>query len=279
MTETRIVPNYADVAYGDHERQVYDLWKSRSTDRAPLLIYIHGGGFMQGNKNKIACIHMERWLDDGFALASLHYRLTDAAPFPAQMHDAARAVQHIRYFASDYGIDPQRIACAGGSAGSGISQWIGFHDDLADPTSDDPVARESTRISAVGAINMQCTYDPRIIREIVPGDAYQHKAMKRLFNVGDDFDWDKDCISDEVDQRINACGPLSLLNDGIPPVFMCNFAGNEHSGNIHHPNLARHLDAELTRRGLDHEFHLDGDFVDSNDTLYDALRQFVRDRI
>jgi hypothetical protein len=279
MTDTLIAPDFTDVAYGSHQRQVYDLWRSRKNTSAPLLIYIHGGGFMQGNKDAIQKIHIERWLENGFALASIHYRLTDAAPFPAQMHDAARALQHIRHHAADYGIDSTRIACAGGSAGSGISQWLGFHDDLADSDAEDPIARQSTRISAIGAINMQCTYDPRIIRKIVPGNAHQHVAMKRLFDVGDDFDWDSDAISDDVDARINACGPLSLLNDNIPPVFICNMVKNEQTGNIHHPNLARHLDAELTKRGLDHVFHLDSDFDSCENDLYDALREFMSERL
>lgn len=272
-----IKPDLINIRYGDHKRQVYDFWKNPQHSNAPLLIYIHGGGFMKGNKDTAQRMHIDRWLQDGFAFASIHYRLTDSAPFPAQMHDAARALQHIRFHAQQYGIDPTRIACAGESAGSGISQWIGFHDDLADANNTDPIAKESTRIKAIGALNMQCTYDPRIIREIVPGDAHQHKAMKRLFNVGDEFNWDNDAISDEVDARMQACGPLSLLNDNIPPVFMCNYLKNETAGNIHHPNLARHLASILDKHGLEYECYLDTDFTDGD--FYDGLRMFMRKHV
>jgi hypothetical protein len=53
----------------------------------------------------------------------------------------------------EWNLNPQAVVAAGGSSGAGISLWIGFHDDLADPTSADPVQRQSTRISAIGSVD------------------------------------------------------------------------------------------------------------------------------
>lgn len=272
-------PDLADVPYGPHPRQVYDLWRPRTAALAPLLLFIHGGGFMGGDKTKVAQVRPAQLLAAGFVVAAIGYRLTDSAPFPTQMRDAARALQQIRSRASEHGIDPDRVACAGGSAGAGISQWLGFHPDLAEPEADDPIARQSTRIQAVAALNMQCTYDPRLIREIVPGDAYQHVAMKRLFAVGDDFDWDRDEIAPETDVLIRACGPLSHLRADAPPLFICNQSVNEKPGDIHHPNFGRYLAARCVELGIDHQRCCSGDFDERDGDHIDAMRAFLVARL
>jgi len=273
--EDAMAPDLADIPYGTHPRNVFDLWRATRAGPAPLLIWIHGGGFMGGDKSNVQKIDIAATRAAGYAVASIHYRLTDAAPFPAQMHDAARALQHLRLHAAEYGIDPQRVVCAGGSAGSGISQWLGYHQDLADPEAQDPLERQSTRIQAVGAFNMQCTYDPRLIKEIVPGDAYKHVAMKRLFGVSDDFDWDRDPIPVEVKARIRECGPLSLLTDTAPPVFICHHERNRVVGDIHHANFGSHLAQHLKRLGIPHEQHMDAEVEATGRTLFDAFREFL----
>jgi len=72
----------------------------------------------------------------------------------------------------------------GGSAGAGISLWLGFHDDLADPDNEDPVLRESTRLSCMAVYNGQTSYDPRFIRDLFPDtDTYQHPALALLYDA------------------------------------------------------------------------------------------------
>src|SRR5437016_392376 len=87
--------------------------------------------------------------------ASCRLRSSTIAPYPAPMEDGARALQYIRLHAKEWNINPKAVACTGGSAGAGISLWIGFHDDMSLPSSDDPVKRQSTRISVVGVNNAQ----------------------------------------------------------------------------------------------------------------------------
>jgi acetyl esterase/lipase len=69
-------------------------------------------------------------------------------PVKAPLHDAARALQFVRSKARVWNIDKERIGAAGTSAGACSSLWLAYHDDLADPQSKDPVARESTRLGA-----------------------------------------------------------------------------------------------------------------------------------
>ncbi|MGQ9731978.1 MAG: alpha/beta hydrolase fold domain-containing protein [Candidatus Zipacnadales bacterium] len=154
-------PEFANVPYGEHERNVFDLWQAKSETPTPLVIYYHGGGFRGGDKRTLRRDFLEGLLQAGISVAAVNYRLTDTAPFPAPMHDAARALQFIRHHAQEYHIDPTRVGATGGSAGAGISQWLAFHDDLADPESEDPVARESTRLTCAVVYAAQSTYDPR----------------------------------------------------------------------------------------------------------------------
>src|SRR5262245_4805795 len=148
-------PDVANARYGPHERNVLDLWKARAEKPTPLVVFIHGGGFRGGDKKNLPLPLLDRCLKAGLSVASINYRLSQHAPFPAPMHDSARAIQFFRSKAKDWNLDPARIACTGSSAGAGISLWLAFHDDLADPKSTDPVARQSTRLSCAAVLGAQ----------------------------------------------------------------------------------------------------------------------------
>src|SRR5262249_41313835 len=142
--------DFVDVHYGPDERHVLDIWKA--TPRAghegptPLVIFFHGGGFLGGGKAAGPGWLVVGCLEAGRSLRSANYRLSHSAPYPGPMLDGARAVQFLRSKAADFGLDPARFAASGSSAGAGIALWTGFHDDLADPASRDPVARQSSRV-------------------------------------------------------------------------------------------------------------------------------------
>ena len=155
-------PTLPDIAYGPHERNVLDFWKSKNTDPAPLLLVIHGGGFHEGEKLGFARHHREgimKCMDAGMAVASINYRYIMHAPLADIFQDAARALQYLRLHAAELGIDKTKVVAVGESAGSGLSLWLATHDEMADPGNPDPLLRESTRISAVAALVPQATYD------------------------------------------------------------------------------------------------------------------------
>src|SRR4051794_18473810 len=155
-------PDLADVKYGPHERNVLDLWKAKADRPTPLVVFIHGGGFRAGDKSGVPLPLLRRCLDAGISVASINYRFSQHAPFPAPMLDGARVVQFLRSKAGEWNLDPTKVAASGGSAGAGMSLWLGFHDDLADTSSDDPVARQSTRLTCMGVLGAQSSYDPRV---------------------------------------------------------------------------------------------------------------------
>ena len=159
-----------NAAYGPHERNVLDLWKAKSDRPTPLVVFIHGGGFVNGDKSQIrGRPAVRQCLDGSVSFASINYRFREHAPIQDILRDAARAIQYIRSRATEWNIDPARIACYGGSAGAGTSLWLAFHDDLADPQASDPVLRQSTRLTAAGSLNGQSVVRYFAIRELVLG--------------------------------------------------------------------------------------------------------------
>ncbi len=95
----------------------------------------------------------------------------------APLHDAARASQFVRSNAAEWNLDKQRIGATGGSAGTCSSLWLAFHDDLADLKSDDPVARESTRLWCAAVNGAQTTLDPQQMKEWPPNIRYGGHAF------------------------------------------------------------------------------------------------------
>ena len=142
-----ISPTQANISYGPHERNKLDFWRAESDRATPVLVFFHGGSFKAGDKaNVLTRSIFGECLAAGISVVSANYRFSSDAPFPASMHDGARAVQFVRSKAKEWNIDPAHIAVSGTSAGATLALWIALHDDLADPSSPDPVARQSTRV-------------------------------------------------------------------------------------------------------------------------------------
>lgn len=211
----KLVPDMADVSYGPHERHVIDFWRSRSSDSAPLVVYIHGGGFSSGDKTSLPPHLLHCCLDAGFAVAAINYRLSNAVAFPGFMHDGGRAIQFMRSHAGAWGIHPDRMAATGGSAGGGISMWLGFHPDLADVTSSDPVARQSTRLTCLGVYNTQCSYDPNFFREAGLGPAANHRFMPPFYGLTYE-----EMERPEARRLFEEAAPMTWFHAGGPPVFL-----------------------------------------------------------
>jgi acetyl esterase/lipase len=88
----------------------------------PTIIWIHGGAWRAGSKNNVPVLH---WLDRGFAIASVEYRLTPDAKFPAQVHDIKAAIRYLRSRAKELKLDPDRFVIAGASAGGHLAALVG----------------------------------------------------------------------------------------------------------------------------------------------------------
>lgn len=270
----KITPTFTDVSYGDHPSMKLDFWQAESENPTALFVWIHGGGFRSGDKAPANPVLLEQFLAAGVSFASINYRLSDIGPYPMQMHDSARAIQFLRSKASEWNLDPTRLAAGGGSAGSGISQWLAFHDDLANPASDDPIEQLSTRLRCALALSMQSTYDPRVIKEIIPGDTFDDRALKPFYGLSDDWNWDSAKIDEKLGALMEDASPINHLTADDVPVFIFHSERNRKEGNIHHPNFGNHLETAMNKLGIDCIRKTDADY-DAPNAQYDEMVQFV----
>ncbi len=208
---------------------------------------------MGGDKSALPQELLAACLESGIAVAAVNYRLSGTDLYPAAMLDCVRAIQFLRHSGEEFGIDPGRLAAGGGSAGGGISFWIGFRPDMADGGSDDPVARESTRLRCIGSWQTQCSYDPNFIRTIISGPAYKHEALQRFFGVAPaEFE------SPGARKMFEEASAINYVSEDVPPVFLWYMTPDSPmtpdlpaDQGIHHPIFGRILKEKLDEVGVE----------------------------
>ena len=226
----RPTPTVADYVYGkDSERQKFDFWQAKSDKPTPVVLLIHGGGWRNGDKRNYGTTAIQPFLDTGISVAAINYRFIDQAmeqkvepPVKACLHDAARALQTIRSKAKEWNVDPTRVGATGGSAGACTSLWLAFHPDLADPKSSDPVARQSSRLTAAAVNGAQTSLDPKELREWMANAEYGGHAFG--FAAPDrkrpqEFEL-LQANREKVLPWIKEYSPIELVSKDDPPIYL-----------------------------------------------------------
>jgi len=217
-----------NVSYGPHRMQRIYFWRAKSDKPTPLLFYIHGGGWSGGDRSVVRSM-LKPALDAGISVVSVEYRtIKDSTadglvpPVKGPMFDCARALQFTRSKAKEWNLDKTKVALAGGSAGACTSLWLAFHDDLADPKSDDPIARESTRVTCAAVGGAQTTLDPKQMREWTPNSKYGAHAFgivwdaKQKLSSFDMFYAERERILPWIKEY----SPYELVSRDDPPVAL-----------------------------------------------------------
>lgn len=214
-------PTFADVTYGPHERQRLDLWQAPGVSGpTPLLIAIPGGGWINCDKSgKIA--GLKHFLTRGISVACISYRTTPDSPLPAPVMDAARALQFLRFKAKEWKLDTTRFSVMGDSAGGCSSLWIATHDDLADPQSQDPVLRESTRVCAAAVLNAQTTIEPNVIREWIGERGVAHGMIRSAAGFKSNQEMDQAIAAKpDIARLYREFSPVNHLTPDDPPIYL-----------------------------------------------------------
>lgn len=124
ITQIKATPTFKDVAYATASAtQKLDIYLPEGDGPFPLIINVHGGGFMMGDKSNPA--GADEFLAAGYVVASVDYRLSGEALAPAQIQDLKAAVRFLRANAAQYKLDPQRFAAFGQSAGGSLAALLG----------------------------------------------------------------------------------------------------------------------------------------------------------
>ena len=249
-------PTFAKVAYGKHERQVIDFYQAKSDKPTPLVLYIHGGGWQGGDKSSVG--NVKPYHDAGISVAAINYRYVKNGveekiepPVKAPLEDAARALQFIRSKAQEWNLDKKRIGATGGSAGGCSSLWLAFHDDMADPKSDDPIARESTRLYCAAVNGAQTSLDPKELLEWLPNYTYGAHAfgLKNIKELQDKREgvlkWIKEYSP--IEHATKDDPPIGLFYGGVKGAK----PGENHPDPTHSPVLGMKLAEKLKSIGVD----------------------------
>jgi len=222
-------PTHAKVKYGDHERNVFDIWLAENAKPTPLAVYIHGGGFRAGSKEKLSQDVLKQLLKAGISVASINYRyLSIDTPLPTSHHDAKRALQFMRSKAKEWNLDKSRVAAFGGSAGAQICMWLAYSDDMAKPKSKDPIERESTRLTCVATTGGQTTNKTEFWKEMITdlmGSKIDGQGFVRPLGTLVDPEkvrmatWGAKTL-DQANKKAARHSALPLVSEDDPPIFM-----------------------------------------------------------
>ncbi len=125
--ENSEAPSYTiitDIPYAvvDGRELGLDLYMPKNVDNPPLLVWVHGGRWLRRTKEDVFTLAL---VEEGFAMASIDFRLAGEAVFPAQVHDIKAAIRFLRKKAATYGYDPTRIGIHGRSAGGHLTALVG----------------------------------------------------------------------------------------------------------------------------------------------------------
>lgn len=205
----------------------------------------------------------EKWLESGVSVVSINYRLLPDAwaekidpPVKVCLDDSARALQFVRSKAKEWNIDKSRIAGCGGSAGGFNVLWLAFHDDLAQPKSADPIARESTRLACVLAFVPQTSLDPVQMRQWISNNDYGHHAFG-LPSYQAFID-----KRDKLKPYIAEFSPYELATPDDPPVYLYYDSpvvmGQAWKDPPHSANFGAGLAEKLKKIGVECEFNYQG---------------------
>ncbi|MGL5316195.1 MAG: alpha/beta hydrolase fold domain-containing protein [Peptostreptococcaceae bacterium] len=149
-----ITNKYLDVAYANtSESQKLDIYLPENIDESepvPVIVYVHGGGFMMGDKTSGCLGSVLEGLEKGYAVVSVNYRMSGEETFPAAIEDVKAAIRYVKANASEYNIDTENFAIWGESAGGNIASMVGTTGD--DTTFDNSSLGNSDQSSAVQAV-------------------------------------------------------------------------------------------------------------------------------
>ncbi|MEO0031737.1 MAG: hypothetical protein RIS94_1495 [Pseudomonadota bacterium] len=187
--------------------QIVDIYVPAGKGPHPLVLYIHGGGWMGGHTRQSGAFEnfpqmLAAFAAEGFTVASVEYRLSGEAPFPAQIRDVFAALRFLRDHAADYHIDPARVGVFGGSAGGHLAALAGL---ACRETGLDPASTHDTCVQA--AVTWYGIFDMATMPRITQKDS----AEQRLLGCKDGV-----CAPEAV----RAASPLTYLDAKDPPFLI-----------------------------------------------------------
>ena len=180
-----------DLNYNAHG-QMLDIYVPQARDKKTAIMFIHGGGFAQGNKDEWMAYYAAIYAKAGFVTTSINYRLTPNHVFPAAINDTRDALQWMKEHAGEYGYDANKIVLVGYSAGATLALNVGLADD--------------TGVAAI--VSSAPATDLGLLMLPVPNETEIHKKLRqglKTYMGG---------------QPPKLASPIFQVSDNDPPVFL-----------------------------------------------------------
>ena len=273
--------------YGKAESNIFDIIMPVSARPTALIIFIHGGGFLFGDKKEAYEYGKEDikyYLDKGIAFATLNYRFfktDDSIGVGRCLNDVKTAIQYIRHNAGKYNINKGFIGCYGISAGAGSSLYLAFHDDMA-LKNDTTLLGESTRIKCAGAISTQATYDLFRWLDYIPKLKFVVSLKKKQFyNSIANFYGYPDYQSFKPMEGIIPAqfDLLPMISADDPPIYIINLQKQRFPVNYsiieHHRAHAIILADYLEKSNVKHEVYIYSHSIKSDKDVKTPIRDFM----
>jgi pimeloyl-ACP methyl ester carboxylesterase len=218
----------------------------------PLVIYVHGGGYYQGDRTSAYKLApMADLLQTGHAFATINYRLSGEFPFekgvtgehPAAMRDGATALQDLRLRASQFGYSPDKIVLTGSSAGGGIALWLALHDDLRDLSSPKPRDKQSTKVPCVALSDTQTTLNIAEVIQLLGEDQFQlDEGLPGLYGfTAADYNSDPGYYQTRYAASMHEASPISHLSADDNVKVLLTYGLGYGQANIHSPEFGAYL--------------------------------------
>ena len=210
LSDANVVDNLVFRKVGDRELLADLYLPKKSTGNEPLILCIHGGGWSRGNKKQCPAVAMVK---DGYAVASIQYRLTGEAAFPAQIEDCKAAVRWLRAVAPKYGFDPDRIGVWGHSSGAHLAALLGTSGGVAALEGKGENANFSSRVQAVCEISGPADL-VQMYRDVSASSGEMAPEAKAAIEalIGGPFDSKKEVAV--------AASPITYISKDDPPFLI-----------------------------------------------------------
>ncbi|MEO1995151.1 MAG: alpha/beta hydrolase fold domain-containing protein, partial [Planctomycetaceae bacterium] len=226
-------------------------------------IHVVSGGWNSKPPARTVAGQYDAYHEFGMSVVAVcHRTIDDGVSWPAPADDLIRAIQFIRLHAADWNIDPDRISIAGRSSGGHVAMMVAFGEDRADPSSPDPVCRQSSAVRCViqqgGPTNLSVHIRALLDDEefVARRGDYIRSRVQALLGITLD-----DVGAAEFYRRLSEISPINLVNRNTVPVLML-YTGPEGvtsiddprlKWNVHTPISGLTLAAKLEQLGVDHE--------------------------
>jgi acetyl esterase/lipase len=232
---------HRDMAYVEngHDRQKLDLYVPEALEPLPVIIWIHGGGWQGGSKDGCPPLRAG-YTEQGYAVASIGYRLSGHAVFPAQIEDCKAAIRWLRAHDAEYNLDPDRFGVWGSSAGGHLVALLGTSGDVEE-FDVGPNLDQSSRVQAV------CDYyGPTDFKAFVTTPRYERHAQAEAPEaklIGG-------AVLENPD-KVKRVNPITYVSKDDPPFLIVH---GDQDGTVPH-NQSELLFEALKKTGVPVHFH------------------------